>query len=352
MNESAKPLSIWCVLDRKPGHRTLARGMVAAIGAVRAIHVTDVSAASWAGPVGKCLQFLWPLGAGLSRRACVGQPGSGAKPDLIVSSGGNVLWFTAALSRSIGVPAVFVGSRRHLPADAVSVFVHYDPPLAAEGTLCLPLLPGPTGRKEQQAAWLKFAGERGLHSVQRHIVALIGGNGSGYIWTATEGAQLGRAMHTWHQATGLKWLVTTSRRTPADFEAALRAELPATTIADACWFHAGDQRRVVASYLGGAAAIFVGEDSMSMIHEAVGSGQRVVTLRPAQAQPPAFFRNYIERAAKERWLTSLRVAEAEVLDASKLLSTDGGYSGDPLADVGRMLLAHLKRKSLLPSETS
>jgi len=349
MSESAKPLHIWCVLDRKPGHRTLARGMVAAIGAVRAIRVTDVSASSWVGPVGKCLQFFWPLGAGLARRACTGQPSNNVKPDLIVSSGGNVLWFTAALSRSIGAPAVFVGSRRHLPADAVSVFVHYDPPLAAEGTLCLPLLPGPTGQKEQAAAWSKFSVERGLDSTKQHLVALIGGNGSGYHWSAAEGAQLGRAMRTWHQATGLTWLVTTSRRTPADFEAALRAELPETAIADACWFHAGDQRRVVAAYLGGAAAIFVGEDSMSMIHEAVGSGQRVVTLRPPQAQPPAFFRNYLERAAKERWLTSLRVAEAEGLDASKLLSTGGGYQGDPLADVGRMLLEHLSRKNLLPA---
>ena len=86
---------------------------------------------------------------------------------------------------------------------------------------------------------------------------------------------------------------------------------------------------------------------MSMIHEAVGSGQRVVTLRPAQAQPPAFFRNYIERATAEHWLKSLPLAEAEGLDANNLLSAKGGYQGDALADVGRMLLDHLRRKNLL-----
>ena len=73
---------------------------------------------------------------------------------------------------------------------------------------------------------------------------------------------------------------------------------------------------------------------------------------PAQAQPPAFFRNYIERAGAEHWLTSLRVVDAEGLHASKLLSAGGGYQGNPLADVGRMLLEHLTRKDLLPAETS
>ena len=34
-----------------------------------------------------------------------------------------------------------------------------------------------------------------------------------------------------------------------------------------------------------------------MIHEAVGSGKRVVTLRPGQAQPPAFYRNRLPRPA-------------------------------------------------------
>jgi hypothetical protein len=132
----------------------------------------------------------------------------------------------------------------------------------------------------------------------------------------------------------------------------LRRELPAAAIADACWFHADDHRRVVAAYLGGAAAIFVGEDSMSMIHEAVGSGQRVVTLRPAQAQPPAFYQNYLEHATAERWLTSLPLAEAAGLDATRLLSTGGGYPGDALEDVGRMLLTHLEQKGLLSTEAT
>jgi len=341
---SAKPLNVWCVLDRKPGHRSLARGMVAAIGTARPVAVTEVSAAPWISPVGKCLQFIWPCATRLAVAACPSQPHDDSGPDLIVSSGGNVLWFTAPLARTLRSPSVFVGSRRHLPIDAVSAFVHYDPSLEREGTLCVPLLPGPAGPKEQGIAWGLFADDRGLDPCRRRLVALIGGNGGGYRWDDLDGHRLGQAMRMWHESTGREWLVTTSRRTPKRLESALREELPRSAIADACWFHAGDRRRVVSAYLGGADAVFVGEDSGSMIHEALSSGRPVITLRPRQAQPPSAHRDYLDTACKRGWLAMLPLEHAQDFNAGTLWDRGLGYPGDPMAEIGRMLLDHLAQR--------
>ena len=346
MNAAAhRPLRVWCVLDHKPGHRNLARGMVAAVAAARAAVITEVAAPAWAGPIGKGLQFCWPLGASLARRASTVP--TGEAPDLVVGSGGNALWFTAALARAVGATGVFVGSRRRLPVSAVGAFVHYDPTLAAEGTLCLPILPGPFGKQEQSTAWRTFAGERQWPEAQRHLVALIGGDGSGYRWSPEDGRQLGQMMRGLQELTGRTWLVTTSRRTPAEFESVLRAELPAAAVGDACWFHAGDQRRVVSAYLGGAAAVFVSEDSMSMIHEGITSGQRVVTLRPVAATPPPSHQAYIEHAVGQGWIRSEPLAKGAPSSLASWLSAGGGYAGDALADMGRTLLAHLERQGKL-----
>lgn len=338
---ASSPLSIWCVLDSKPGHKNLARGMVAALAAVTRVTVTEISAGFWHGALGKCMQSLWPLGTGL-----VSAPPDAPRPDLVLGSGGNVLWFTAALARRQRAPAVFVGSRRRLPPSAAT-FLHYDPDLAAEGTLCLPVLPGPFGRADQEKSWAAFARDLRLTPGRVHHTALIGGDGSGFFWTETDAEQLAAFMNALSAATGRTWLITTSRRTPAAFEARLIALLTPSIIADACWFHRGDTRRVVAAYLGGADSVFVGEDSMSMIHEAITSGQPVVTLRPAQARPDSVFTHYLDHAAAQKWILRHPLSRVATGPVENLLSTACGYQGDALVNTGRIVLDHLRSRGLL-----
>jgi len=90
MNASPErtPRRVWCVLDRKPGHRNLARGLIAALASAQPISVTEVAAPAWLTPVGKLLQWLWPVGTALARSPA-------GTPDVVVGSGGNVLWYTA-----------------------------------------------------------------------------------------------------------------------------------------------------------------------------------------------------------------------------------------------------------------
>lgn len=316
--------------------------MMASLAAVTPVTVAEVPAGRWFGLPGKAMQRIWPLGSGLVR-----PPAGAARPDLVLGSGGNVLWFTAALARHLKTPAIFVGSRRNLPA-GVATFIHYDPSLRADGTLCLPVLPGPFGRTDQEKAWETFARERGLPGGRNHFTALIGGEGSGFFWDENDAGLLANFMNGLSRATRRSWLVTTSRRTPAGFERRLVERLDPAHIADACWFHRGDTRRVVAAYLGGADAVFVSEDSMSMIQEAITGGRPVVTLAPAKASPDAVFTHYISHAAAQGWIRRHALADGPPVPPQGLLDGARGYEGDALVNTGRIVLGHLRSKGLVP----
>jgi mitochondrial fission protein ELM1 len=295
------------------------------------VEISPIRLPAWVLPLGKVLQPFWPLGAGLLR----GVRPDGAPPDLILGSGGNSLWATAALGHRWRCPAVFIGTRRRLPARALDILVHYDPELAMAGYLLLAVLPGPVGPEVGRLAWEALRQERGLDTNGPYLACLLGGDGSGYTWTEADGELLAEGLQTVARAWGARLLLTTSRRTPPALEAVLRQRLPPEILADACWAGAGDARRVVAAYLHGAQAVLVGEDSMSMIHEALASRHPVATLRPQQATPPAYYLNYVRHAEAEAWLARLSM-DAPAHWAAGLRSALG-YPGDVAAEAAAAL---------------
>jgi len=326
------PAVVWCVLDAKPGHKNLARGMIKALATVTPVECHEINPPRWTMRCGRLLQVFWPRLSSL-----VPLPRGIPSPDLVLGSGGNVLWFTAALAHRLHRPAVFVGSRRRLPSNA-ALFTHYDPSISQEGGLCLPILPGPFTRDDQETAWLKFAEDKALPQDSRHLVALVGGDGNGYHWREADGHSLARLMNELSRQTGRRWLVTTSRRTPPEFESGLISLLRTENITDACWFHRGDHRRVVAAYLGGAFRVLVGEDSMSMIHEALTSRQPVTTFQPAQMLPGKVHESYLIHAARQHWLDRQSLAEKDwSKDCGTFTTTSSGYPDDALLEAGTKL---------------
>lgn len=337
MNTDRPHRRICCVLDRKAGHRGITLGMAQALAARYPAEIQAIHLPRWVAPLGKWLQPFWPLGAGLMRWALPGV--TTAPPDLVLGSGGNSLWATAALGRRWRCPAAFIGTRRRLPAHALDILVHYDPALAPAGYLLLAVLPGPVDPEVGRAAWEDLRRQRGLDANAPYLACLLGGDGSGYTWTQADGARLAEWLQGVVQASGARLLLTTSRRTPAALEAALRQHLPPAILADACWVGSGDTRRVVAAYLHAAQAVLVGEDSMSMIHEALASGRPVATLRPHLAVPPTYYLNYVRHAEAAGWLARLSLdaprAWADILTAAR------GYPGDVAAEAAAALGARL-----------
>ena len=333
------PKQIWCVMDGKPGHRSITTGMMQALASQFSIEATQVHLPRWTVPLGKLLQPLWPAGAALLKLARSRLPDRARRPDLILGSGGNSLWSTAALGRLMSCPSVFVGSNRHLPLNAISCFVHYDPVLERQGFLRLAVLPGPRGEVPPEALWTAFCAARNLPPRDRYLVCLVGGDGAGYQWRPDEGKRLAKCIEDACRACNARLLVTTSRRTSLELENALRDHLPPELIADACWSNAGDTRRVVATYLAGAHAVMVGEDSMSMIHEALASGRPVITLRPGQANPDDRYLGYLEFAEHSAWLARIELRAA--VEWGKVFSAAGGYPGDVHAEAAKALGARL-----------
>ena len=79
---------------------------------------------------------------------------------------------------------------------------------------------------------------------------------------------------------GIRWLVTTSRRTGKEVEAKLRGLLPPEVVADAVWWCHLPEKKFPA-YLGAAEVIWVTQDSVSMVTEAVAAGKPVVVIAMA-----------------------------------------------------------------------
>jgi len=329
MTNSGETKRIWCVLDRKAGHRGIVQGMAQALAAHYPVESSAIQSPRWAAPLGKFLQPFWPLGIGLLRSTHPADPMS-TPPDLILGSGGNSLWVTAALGRIWRCPAIFIGTRRKLPMNALSFFVHYDPNLEREGYLRLAVLPGPIDDAVGKTAWETLCRDRGIDAAGRYLACLIGGDGSGYTWSQADGKKLVDVLLAATRETGARLLLTTSRRTPKGLEETLRRDLPKDRFADACWAGDGDSRRVVAAYLHGASAIVVGEDSMSMIHESLASHRPVVSIRPQGSSPPDYYLSYVRHAEHEGWLA--RLSLGDTLDWREISRHAQRYPGDVAAE--------------------
>jgi mitochondrial fission protein ELM1 len=81
---------------------------------------------------------------------------------------------------------------------------------------------------------------------------------------------------------GIRWLLTTSRRTGREVETFLREALDPAIIEDAV-FVSSNPKSVVLPYLGAAQIVFVTEDSRTMMGEALLSGRPLAILVPQKA---------------------------------------------------------------------
>ena len=345
-------MTAWVILDSKVGHANMARGLMHSIQTQSPLSVTFFKVRNWSIPVGKILQKCWPWGVSIARLA--GAPSNKlsttCSPDIVIGSGGNLLWHTAALAKSYGCVSVFGGSKRSLPVGAVDVLAHYDPEKqSAEGALILPLLPSSIAPDQLRTDWQRFADDQKIPASGNYFACLIGGDGSGYQWTMTDIKKLVVSLKQIADSMKIKWLISTSRRTRPELEAYIRKHLTSHIIQDACWVHLGDKRRIASPYLGGASAVFVGEDSMSMIHESISSGKRVVTFRPDLAEPNRSYLNYLEHAGSNRWILRSTTASLGTIPGSNCWDRMEPFKENVLESVGKMLIsqihAHLKNKA-------
>lgn len=106
-----------------------------------------------------------------------------------------------------------------------------------------------------------------------------------------------------------KWQVADSRRTPGDFLKRLKNEIPDLTI----FPHQETKQGWLAEKISSAAEIWVTEDSVSMVYEALTGGARVGVLEMPRLKPDARVIRGLEKLKAEGYLMGGTTKKTEIL---------------------------------------
>jgi hypothetical protein len=194
-------------------------------------------------------------------------------PDLIISTGGDSanlnVWFAKAYQAKNIFNGRLRGQKERLYTIVTTVI-----PLGYKNELILDVAPSIISQKELQSKAKLFAKENGLKN--RYYALLIGGDGAGYRYDKKFYKKLIDFVKKISKEDDIHWLITTSRRTPLEFE-----EMIKNGTKECCDYfveYNKNPQKIMIPFLGTADKIFVTEESSSMISEAISSNKPVITL--------------------------------------------------------------------------
>ncbi|AFU99715.1 mitochondrial fission ELM1 family protein [Simiduia agarivorans] len=267
---SATPKRVWLITDGKPGHLNQLRGLGQRLQHYASVELIEV-------PVQGSGWWCWLKGSNPCDAA--------AAPDLVIAAGSRTQPWLLAARRHFNCPAVLL-MRPFLPYgwfDAVIVPAHDQPParpnvLVTQGVVNA-VQPGesPAGAEQQ--------------------LLLVGGESRHYGWDSAALAAQIQALVM--EASGAEFVLSDSRRTPADFIPRLQAcNLPRLKILSHQQTPAGWLPRAMAD----AHGIWVTPDSVSMVYEAITSGRPTGIFNLPESGCGRIVAG-IEQLAQAGWLT-------------------------------------------------
>lgn len=298
-------LKIWIIDDGIPGHSGITDGLVSLIGGLRTAAVTRITVHWRWGGVRQIFQFMEKLGVRVpaflvNATAKMALPAA-SPPDLIASRGGGTLFLNAWLARETGAANVFIGTIRNMPPRMFRAAIL--PRRASNGApyFQMPQLPTriDASRLPEKAAAFPWTHGQPTGSIAS---LFLGGDGSGYHYSDDDWKRIATGMMRLYQKSGVRWCVTSSRRTPAAVESMMAAMLPADALHEACWWHAGDRRPCIEAFLGVSDHVFCTEDSMSMLEECIAAGHPVIALGKPDAKPAVEFLDFLQSRVQSRLL--------------------------------------------------
>lgn len=296
---------VWIVSEGSPGHVSQSAGLADALSGFLPIRIERVECRPRLNGVARSLVRAWMGQAGGSLPDWIVRrwlrmdmaAATAAKPDFILSSGGKSVFAARVLAVRHRVPYVFLGERKPYPS---SWFHTVFTPSARErdiNDVPIEMIPTQVNRSGVERA---AAGWTGRPS-GRLCAMIIGGASVSHRYTASDWDGLAAGMNLLASREGFRWLITTSRRTGAEAEARLRAGLDKSLLAASVWWAEKTEKKMSA-YLGSAEQVFVTQDSVTMVTEAVASARPVIVLRPADVRFPqgSFMPDYLARLEVNR----------------------------------------------------
>ena len=329
------PLVAIEIRDDKPGHYHCADAIIAAIARERPVSVHIVHIArprlafpgmlSWMVNRGAPpLQILRPVyGIDVTRWP---------EPGLVVSAGGDTLAANISAARHFRVPNIFFGSLRKYRAEDFSLVLNcYDIETPAENHLRIP--------KPVPADPLQLPGTQRLANGLPAIAGLlIGGDAGTVTYAPGDWDRLIAFLQETHERLGLKWIVSTSRRTPAavaDRLAVLAKEpqSPITRFIDVRTAGPGSLGLLFAN----SGAIVVTADSSAMLSEAIWMKKPVLAVAPAKLHHPSKELAYRRRLEAEGVCREIPLAALDATTFAAALGQITPIPGNPQADLATLL---------------
>lgn len=309
---SSDSLRVWLLSDGMPGHYNQARAIAAALARVRALELVWIDLRLRLGLARRLMRSLLnrtrrPLSPTLLMRFYRGALPAG-RPDVLVSAGGRTSFANAWLAREFGVPNFYAGSLRGLSPRHFTAVMTLEPIPGADNNVVLevPLSRIDAGALPELVVPAQW---------RRPCWALLaGGDGAGYRYTDADWRRLVDALAALAQTHEVRWLIAGSRRTGPTLPALLAA--CGDTFVEETDIDPAAAASRLPTYLAAADKLFVTEDSMSMLSEAIGSGKPVFSLSPARARPDARYAAALNRFECRGLIRRLTIVDLAACDKS------------------------------------
>ena len=233
-------------------------------------------------------------------------PHHAAAPDLIISSGGKSVFSAKNLAERFGVPYVFIGERKPFPARWFTTVISPVPEESSENSIDVELIPTPVNPR--------MIAEMGPEQPELWCM-VIGGASRSHQFTTEDWIALARGVNQLAERYQRRWLLTTSRRTGTTVETILRQYLNPKIIADAIWW-AEQPRKELYQFMARAEKLFITQDSVTMVTEAISAGKPVYSVYPKQLRfsNKSFLPDYYSRLESNHRLKRVPLSKLESLD--------------------------------------
>lgn len=232
------------------------------------------------------------------------------RPGLIVASGGQGLPFAINLSRKLKIPLIYCGDPAPYPPDWIDALLVPLPIATNQYQIVTEMLPTPMSPARISDCGQAF--RAGLQAGQKLGCLLIGGASRSHRYHENDWEQLAAAINSMGQQ-GWRWLISTSSRTPVDVEVLLQRRLNAEVIVKAVWWHQ-KQERILPDFLGAADFVFITQDSLSMLSEAVSAGKPLIALAPDLIRHSDFLEQIISAQQHRKRLHRVPIRQLAQID--------------------------------------
>ena len=295
---------IWIISEGSPGHISQSAGLAEALAELvpatirqfecrprRGGIVRGFIRRVWMGKSARSLPEMVLRHWMRLERPTTREPG----PDVIFASGGKSVFAARTLATRHQVPLIFLGERKPYPATWFHTTFTPSSYDTEANDIRMDLIPtriSPAVVQRAAAAWSDRP--RG-----RLWTMLIGGSSRSHHYQTGDWEQLAEGMTELARREGIRWLLTTSRRSGLGLEELLRDLLPPDILADAVWW-GREPAKKLAAFMGASEKLWATQDSVSMVTEAVATGKPVIVIYPVDVRFPltSFMPGYLDNLEK------------------------------------------------------